>query len=189
MTWHRCPPGVIAQSVKVSIRPPVHVLFTHSHSCNSWISQSYGWSEDWARRGRFSPIVKHETAQQPAQCVWCAVCVLTWITVTVFSVTSLRSQMRVISGTSDRRFAAAAASWWVPSLNYLLPEVIMSSRLLMSSSTHILISSCRLEQGRRVETRRHQKQRLKLLCFRGAFMKPTMKKLIIKTLRGDDIRC
>ena len=166
MTWQGCPPGVIAQSVKVSIRPPVHVLFTHSHSCNSWISQSYGWSEDWARRGRFSPIVKHETAQQPALCVWCAVCVLTWITVTVFSVTSLRSQMRVISGTSDRRFAAAAASWWVPSLNYLLPEVIMSSRLLMSSSTHILISSCRLEQGRNEEA---SKAEVEIVMFQRSF--------------------
>ena len=84
-------------------------------------------SLDEARWGRFSPIVKHGTAQQqPAEC-GCALCVLTWITVTVLPgchqpVLGLRWDVRSV--TSDRRFAPPAASWWEPSLNYLLPEAI-----------------------------------------------------------------
>ena len=59
--------------------------------------------------------------------VCCALCVLTWITVTVLPgchqpVPGLRWEVRSV--TSDRRFAPPAASWWDPSLNYLLPEAI-----------------------------------------------------------------
>ena len=147
MTWQGCPPGVIAQSVKVSIRPPVHVVFTHSHSCNSWIPQSYGWSEDWARRGRFSPIVKHETAQQLAVGVCCVLCVLTRITV-IYHSTGWSLQWWVCHLRSDRRFAAAGASWWVPSpsLNYLLPEALKSPRLSMGSSSYDISTTSRIKQ-------------------------------------------
>ena len=130
VSWHMthtCPLG-LGYWHQVPIKPPVHVLFTHN--CNSWISQSHGWSEDWARRGRFSPIVKHERLHSSSRCVLCAAVRLNMdhchciapLSPALRPGQSLR--WAVMSVTSDRGFAPLAASWWVPSLNYLLPEAI-----------------------------------------------------------------
>ena len=107
-------------SYQTSCPCPVHLQLQFLNFSIPWMKRGLGE----ARWGRFSPIVKHGTAQQqPAEC-GCALCVLTWITVTVLPGCHQPVLAQMRSVTSDRRFAPPAASWWEPSLNYLLPEAI-----------------------------------------------------------------